>query len=108
MAENYTLNVQDTASVEAWKEKANDLNQRAARAVQEAGQALNEFKDTAEGNVFEEVCKYSDSVISGMTKVLEGMNEILTAVNSIMDKIRQTMQDLVGGVGDLVGSVFGG
>lgn len=108
MAENYTMNVQDTASVEAWKEKANDLNQRASITVREAGQALNEFKETAEGNVFEEVCRYSDGMISGMVKVLDGMNEILTVVNSIMEKILNLGRELANGVVDAVGSILGG
>ena len=107
MADNYTLNVQDTASVEAWKARAQELNERAQRAVNEAAQALNEFKDTAEGNVFEQVCSYSNDIIGGMTNIIKGMNEILTAVNSLMDLIRSKSQELLEGVAGVVSKVFG-
>lgn len=104
---DYQLNVQDTASVEAWKDRVNALNQRADQAIREAADALREFKDTAEGNVFEEVCKYGEGVVTGMTKVLEGMNEILTAVNKIMETVKSKAQELVSGVVDVIGKVLG-
>ena len=48
---------------------------------------LEEFKDTAEGNVFEQVCMYSNQVISGMTQVMQGMNEILSVVDKMVNMI---------------------
>lgn len=107
MAQDYGLNIQDEASVREWMSRAEALNERAAQTVNEAAQALEEFKETAEGNVFEQVCEYGGNVISGMTKVLEGMNEILTAVNSIMEKAKTVLKDLVDGVGNVVSSVLG-
>lgn len=104
---SYTFDVQDTSSVNAWKEAVERLNERAAKVVNEAAQLLQEFSQTAEGNIFEEVCKYSDGVISGMIKVLEGMNEILTAVNKLMTDIKGAIKDLVGGVGSTVSKVLG-
>jgi len=107
MEQGYQLNVQDESSVREWQQRAQALNERAAQTVREAAEALNEFKDTAEGNVFEEVCKYSDGVISGMTKVLDGMNEILTAVHKLMETVKSTITDLVGGVGGVISKVLG-
>lgn len=104
---NYSLNVQDQASVNAWKERAQKLNENAERTIREAAQALEEFKDTAEGNVFEQVCSYSGQVISGMTQVMQGMNEILSAVDKMINMIMQKGKELVDGVIDVVGKVFG-
>jgi len=107
MAQEYKIDIQDESSVREWQQRAQALNERAAQTVREAADALNEFKNTAEGNVFEEVCKYSDGVISGMTKVLDGMNELLTVVNKVMETVKSTITDLVGGVGSVISSVLG-
>ena len=56
MAGSFELNVQDSGSVQAWKERAQALNENAERTIREASQVLTEFKDTAEGNIFEQVC----------------------------------------------------
>lgn len=104
---NYSLNVQDQASVNDWKARAQKLNEQAERTIREAAQALEEFKDTAEGNVFEQVCTYSNQVISGMTQVMQGMNEILSAVDKMVNMILEKGKELVDGVIDVVGKVFG-
>lgn len=104
---NYSLNVQDQASVNEWKARAQKLNEQAERTIREAAQALEEFKDTAEGNVFEQVCTYSNQVISGMTQVMQGMNEILSAVDKMVNMIMEKGKELVDGVIDVVGKVFG-
>ena len=41
---NYTLDVQDSASVESWKREVQLLNERTEKTVKEAAQALQEFK----------------------------------------------------------------
>ncbi len=104
---NYSLNVQDQASVNDWKARAQKLNEQAERTIREAAQALEEFKDTAEGNVFEQVCTYSNQVINGMTQVMQGMNEILTAVDKMINMVLEKGKELVDGVIDVVGKVFG-
>jgi len=108
MANNYSLDVQNTASVESWKQEVQRLNERTEQVVREAGQALEEFRTTAEGNVFEQVCNYSSQVISGTTKVLQGMTEILNAVNDLVNMIKNKGAELVQGVAGVVGKVFGG
>ncbi len=104
---SYSLNVQDQASVNAWKERAQKLNEDAERTIREAAQALDEFKDTAEGNVFEQVVQYSGQVITGMDQVMKGMNEILTAVDNMVNMLINKGKELVDGVIDVVGKVFG-
>lgn len=96
---NFVLNVQNKASVEGWKTRAQDLNNRAKTAVDEAAQALKEFRATAEGGVIDEIVTYGDGVITGMTQVLSGMNEILTAVNNLVSKFTQVIGELIEGVG---------
>lgn len=108
MASNYSLDVKDTASVESWKSEVQRLNERTEQTVREAGNALNEFRSTAEGNVFEQVCGYSDQIISGTTKVLQGMTEILNAVNDFMNMVKSKGAELVQGVAGVIGKVFGG
>ena len=83
MANNYTLDVQDSASVESWKSEVQKLNEETEQAVKEAGQALADFKNTAEGNVFEEVCNLSNDIISGTVEVMRGMTELLNAVTKL-------------------------
>ena len=107
-ASNFVLDVKDTASVQAWKERAQALNERAERTVKEASQVLSEFRDTAEGNVFEQVCDYSSQVISGLTEVMRGINSILGAVDSLMNMIKQKSTELIEGVAGVVSKVFGG
>lgn len=106
MAE-YQLDVQERASIQAWKDKAEQLNKDAQRAVNEAADALNEFKNTAEGNVFEQVCEYSGQIISGMADVATGMLEIINAIENLMNLIQRTGQALVEGVAGVVGKIFG-
>lgn len=104
---SYSLNVQDQASVNDWKARAQKLNEEAERTIREAAQALDEFKDTAEGNVFEQVCSYSGQVINGMTQVMQGMNEILNAVDKMVNMLIEKGKELVDGVIGVVGKVFG-
>ena len=107
MAGSFELNVQDSGSVQAWKERAQALNENAERTIREASQVLTEFKDTAEGNIFFFLCSSGEQMISGMTQVMKGMAEILSAVDNLMNMIKQKSQDLVSGVVDVVRNVFG-
>lgn len=107
MANNYVLNVQDSASVESWKREVQALNERTERVVKEAGQALEEFKNTAEGNVFEQVCSYSAQIISGTIEVAKGMFKILEAVDNIVNLIKSKTSELIQGVAGVVSKVFG-
>lgn len=107
MAESFELNVQDSTSVQNWKEAAGRLNERAEQAIREASQALVEFKDTAEGNVFEQVCSCGDQMITGMTDVMKGMAKILEAVDNLINMVKQKSQELIEGVGNVVRNIFG-
>lgn len=108
MAEGgYQFDIKDQASVNEWKARAEKLNAEADRITREAAQALQDFGKTAEGNVFEEVVKYSDGVITGMTDILKGMNEILTVVNSIMEKILNFGKGLVDGMTSVANAILG-
>lgn len=101
------FNVQDKASVEAWKQRAEELNERANKLVNESADVLAEFKETAEGQVFDQVVEYSGDVIEGVNKVLDGMNEILTVVNKVVESILAKMQELVSEVGNTKGRTLG-
>lgn len=101
------FNVQDKASVEAWKERAEKLNEKANKLVNEAADILAEFKETAEGQVFDQVVEYSGDVIEGVNKVLEGMNQILNVVNNIITSIMAKMQELVNDVGNTKNKTMG-
>lgn len=108
MADNiYGFDVKDRASVENWRKQAQTLNERAAKAVDEAAQILKEFKQTAEGQVFDEVCSYGDGIITGMTQIVSGMNDILEAVNNLMTNIIDAISNMVGGVSDKRNSTLG-
>jgi len=106
MAANYVLDVQDNASVESWKAGVQKLNEETERVVKEAGQALEEFRQTAEGNVFEEVCKLSGEIISGTTEVMKGMTELLNAVTKFVDLVKSKGRDLAQGVVGVVSKMF--
>jgi len=107
MADWTALNVQDQASVNQWKQRAETLNQQAVKLVKEAGEALKEFKNSAEGQIFDEVVTYSSGVIDGMGKVLEGMNKILETVNKLVDSAKQKIGELVGDVKSVASKVLG-
>lgn len=107
MAENYVIDVQDSASVESWKSEVQALNEKTAQVVKEAAQALEEFKQTAEGNVFENICDLGAQIISGTTEVMKGMTELLNAVTKLVDTVKNLGKDLVQGVVGAVGKIFG-
>ena len=107
MAGNYVLDVKDSASVESWKAEVQKLNEDTERVVKEAAQALDDFRGTAEGNVFEEICKLSSDIISGTTQVMKGMTELLNAVTKLVDTVKNLGKDLVQGVAGAVGKIFG-
>lgn len=106
MASSYTLDVQDSASVESWKSEVQRLNERTERTVKEAGQALEEFRNTAEGNVFDEVCKLSGQIITSTTEVMKGMTELLNAVTKFVDLIKSKGMELAQGVVGVVSKMF--
>lgn len=101
------FNIQERASVEAWKNRAQELNEKAAQIVREAAQVLEAFRDTAEGQIFEQVVTYSNSVIEGVKDILKGMNQVLEAVNSLMESAMRVIQELVSGVKDTGTKVIG-
>lgn len=103
----FNFDVQDRQAVEAWKADAEKLNERAAKTVNEAAEILKEFRQTAEGNVFEQVCEFGEGVITGMTQVLAGMNEILSAVNKLIENILSVLGELVSGVSGTSNKVLG-
>lgn len=103
---NYTLDVQDSASVDSWKRDVQALNERTEKTVRDAAQALAEFKQTAEGNVFDEICTLSDQIISGTTEVMKGMTELLNAVTKLVDTVKNLGKELVSGVAGVVGKIF--
>lgn len=106
MAENYVLDVQDSASVESWKTEVQNLNEKTAQVVKEAAQALEEFKQTAEGNVFEDICELGGQIITGTTEVMKGMTELLNAVTKLVDTVKNVGKELVQGVAGVVGKIF--
>lgn len=101
------INVQDKAMVEAWKAKAQKLNERAAAAVKAAQEALKEFQQTATGLVFNKVVEYSGAVISGMTRILEGMNEILNAVTKLINDFMNWISGATSDTNTLKGKTVG-
>ncbi len=103
---NYTLDVQDSASVESWKREVQLLNERTEKTVKEAAQALQEFKQTAEGNVFDEICNLSNQIISSTVEVMKGMTELLNAVTKLVDTVKNLGKELVSGVVGAVSKIF--
>lgn len=101
------FNVQDKASVDAWIKRANELNEKADGLIKESGRALEEFGQTAEGQIFDQVVEYSGDVIQGMGSVLKGMNQILETVNKVASDIMNKIGDLVEGVRGTRGNVVG-
>jgi len=106
MAENYVLDVKDSASVESWKAAVESLNEKTEQTVKDAARALEEFKTTAEGNVFEEICNLSGQIITGTTEVMKGMTELLNAVTKLVDTVKNLGKDLVSGVANVVSKIF--
>lgn len=96
----FQFNVQDEAAVNQWKERAQQLNDKAARLVTESAQALAEFQNTATGKIFDEVVVLSDSVIQGTNKVLEGMTQMLDGVTGFVNLIKQKIRELANDVLD--------
>lgn len=106
MANNYTLDVQDSASVESWKQAVQELNERTERTVKEAGQALDEFKQTAEGNVITEIGNLGSQICTSTIEVMKGMTELLNAVTKLVDTIKNVGRDLAQGVVGVVSKMF--
>ena len=98
-----SIDVKDKALVESWKNKAQQLNERAAAAVKAAQEALKEFQQTAEGLVFNKVVEYSGAVIDGMNQILKGMNEILNTVT----KLIQNFISWISGAAEETGALKG-
>ncbi len=101
------FNVQDRASVDAWKKRAQELNEKANKLVREAAEVLEEFKQTAEGQIFDKVVEYSSNVIAGVNKVLDGMNQILSTVNDLISSILAKIGEIVTDVGNTQSNVIG-
>lgn len=106
MANNYQLDVQDTTSVEEWKKQVVALNEKTEQTVREAGTALAEFHDTAEGTAFENWCNFSDQVIQGTTSVLGAMTELVNSVTNLVNTVKSAGVSLVESVAGVVKSVF--
>ncbi len=101
------INIKDEASVESWKSRAFDLNERAKTVIDHATQVLKDLSDMATGNYFNKVIEYADEVVIGVTRIMEGMGQILNVVNDIMSKAKRMIEDLASGVVDVVKNIVG-
>lgn len=101
------INIKDEASVESWKSRAFDLNERAKTVIDHATQVLKDLSDMATGNFFNKVIEYADEVVIGVTRIMEGMGQILNVVNDIMSKAKRMIEDLASGVVDVVKNIVG-
>ena len=109
MAEGFsgTLDIQNEASVNSWKQDMERLNADAVSIIKDAGTFLKDFAIIATGAVFDSVVEYAGLVIEGMDKILEGMKKILEAVTNIVNKAKEIMDGLVQGVRQVKQDVLG-
>lgn len=91
----FILNIQTEAEANAWKARANDLNERAKKAVDEAMALLKEMPNIATGKFFNEVLEIANDVCTGMQKILEGMKTLCDVVNRIVQKAKQVIGELL-------------
>ena len=91
----FILNIQTEAEVNAWKARAQELNQQAKQAIDEAMELLKEMPNIATGKFFNEVLSLANNVCTGMQKILEGMQELFNVVSSIVDLAKKAIAGLV-------------
>ncbi len=101
------FDIQGRQSAEAWKKRAQELNDKAAQIIREATEILNEFRETAEGQIFDQVVGYSNSVIQAVNNVLKGMNQLLEVVNDLIQSAMGVIDELVSGVKSTETKVIG-
>lgn len=106
MANNYVLNIQDTASVNAWKEKVERLNERTEIAVQNAGKSLEDFTSVAEGNVIEELKNLGGQLITATATVAKGMLNLVAAVMDMSNLVKTKGSDLARDTATYIGQTF--
>ena len=102
----FILNIQTEAEVNAWKARAQALNEQAKKAVDDAMELLKTMPDIATGTFFNQLLEIGNNICSGMIKIMEGMQQLFDAVNKIVDIAKQAISGLVDGV-VAVGKVIG-
>ena len=103
----FILNIQTEASVNAWKQRAQELNNQAKQAVDEAMELLKEMPNVATGTFFNQVLEIGNNICSGMIQVMQGMQQLFEAVSKIVEIAKQAISGLVDGVaavGKLIGA----
>ena len=103
----FILNIQTEASVNAWKARAQELNERAKKTVDEAMELLKDMPDIATGNFFNQVVELGNQVCTGMIQVMNGMQELFSAVTKIVDMAKAAIGGLVDLAGNVIKSVMG-
>lgn len=103
----FIMNIQTEAEVNAWKARAQALNQQAKAAVDGAMELLKEMPNVATGNFFNQVLEIGNNICSGMIKIMEGMQQLFDAITKIVDIAKKAISGLVDGaiaVGKVIGA----
>ncbi len=100
--------VHEINEISNWQDRAKDLNERAKSLIDEAMQALQDFANGQEGEIFTKLCDLGNQVIDGMTKVFEGMQQLFDAVSEIKSTIQSVLDGLLEGIVNVARSSIGG
>lgn len=106
MGTNGSVQIKDTASVNAWKARAYDLNEEAKKLIEHANKVLEDLSSMASGKFFNNVLAYADKVINGLTDIMRGFAQLLDVINDIMELGKRVIGGLVDGMTDLANKAF--
>lgn len=106
MAGNVKVAVKDKDSANAWLMKVVALNEDYHAAMDEAGVALEDMQNFAEGTVVDEIVEVGQGIITAANETFEAINAIADTVNTVLSTVHNFVSDAAGLLGT-VAQIFG-
>ena len=106
MAGNVQISVKDKESANAWLMKVMTINEDYHSAMIDAGDALVDMQNFADGTVVDELVAVGDGIIGAANETFKAINTIADTVNTILGSVGDFVSTVTGWLGT-VGNIFG-
>ena len=103
----FSLDIKNEAEANAWRQRANTLNEQAKQAVDEAMELLKTMPDVATGNFFNEVVSLGNQICEGMVQIMDGMQKLCDVISSVVEAVKNKVGDLLGDAVNVARSIMG-
>lgn len=80
-----SIQMEGRAAANAWKARAQELNERTERLLNEVSTTLESVREYSEGSLVDEIVALGASLATATNKLLSAMNGLFDVVNNLLN-----------------------